>query len=138
MKGQAQPQVFDLTADELAKWIERQGDASWWSVDGDPLLTGIQSVPCSSSQLAEAVRLLGKALFISKDDSVLEQATDAVGPTTASDLDNFVKLEKTIGDNQEEYENRKLIFKWKDREYPDVWYLLEDKQSAKWATEYTA
>ena len=66
--------------------------------------TGIQSVPCSSSQLAEAVRLLGKALFISKDDSVLESATDAVGPTTASDLDNFVKLEKTIGDNQEEYE----------------------------------
>ena len=39
-EGPSSTAGFDLTADELAKWIERQGDASWWSVDGDPLLYG--------------------------------------------------------------------------------------------------
>lgn len=138
MKAQTQPQVYELPAGELAAWIERQGDTSWWTVDGDPLLTGMQSVPCPGSQLAKVIRALDKTLLVSKDDSELDHASDAPAATTASELDTFVKQEKTLGDNQEEYENRKIILKWKDPKHSDVWYLLEDRQSAKWAKEYTS
>lgn len=128
--------VYELPADELATWIEQAGDSSWWSVDGDPLLTGIQSVPCPGSQLAEAIRKVGKALLIAKDDIVLEGSAKPSKTAKLSDLDAFAKIEKNVGDNQKAYQNRKLILKWKDQKYPDIWYILEDKQSAEWAQQY--
>jgi hypothetical protein len=39
---------FRLPARELAAWIEQQGADTWWNVDGDSILTGRLSFPCTS------------------------------------------------------------------------------------------
>ncbi len=129
-------QVYQLVAAELATWIEQAGDGSWWSVDGDPLLTSIQSVPCPSAQLAESIRNVGKELLVATDDAALDGMISPSEAVKASDLDRLAAVEKSVGDNASEYSNRKLTLKWKDQKYPDAWYIVEDKQSAEWAKEY--
>ena len=44
MSIQSEPH-FEVPSAELATWIEKQGTAIWWNVDGDPLLTDRVAFP---------------------------------------------------------------------------------------------
>jgi hypothetical protein len=54
---------YTLPAATLADWIDSQPD-QWWSVDGDPLLTGKVDFPCPGDELAPALRKIGKDLLL--------------------------------------------------------------------------
>ena len=51
---------YQLPTDALATWIEEQGTATWWSVDGDPLLMERLDLPCPGDELASELRKIGK------------------------------------------------------------------------------
>jgi hypothetical protein len=55
---------YELPADELAAWLEAQGNDRWWSVDGDPLLTGRLDFPCPADELAAELRQIGQPLLV--------------------------------------------------------------------------
>src|SRR5438105_15767448 len=55
---------YKITSSELAVWLERQGIERWWSVDGDPLLTGRLSFPCPADELAEELRRINRTLLV--------------------------------------------------------------------------
>jgi hypothetical protein len=45
---------YTIASSELASWLEMQGTDRWWSVDGDPLLTGRLSLPCPAAPAGRA------------------------------------------------------------------------------------
>ncbi len=55
---------FEIRSDALADWIDRQGEDRWWTVDGDPLLTGRIAFPCPGDELAAELRRINRRLLI--------------------------------------------------------------------------
>ena len=55
---------YEVSAEELAKWVEIQEDDCYWSVDSDPLLSHSVSFPCPGDELATALRKIGKPLLV--------------------------------------------------------------------------
>lgn len=112
---------YTLTTAELAKWLDKQGDTCWWSVDGDPLLTGLVSFPSPSGELAEALRQLKTPLFL-QDKNDDAQATGQ--QITASDLD---RLAETDAEG-----NRSFLLAWNESSADDLgWLLVEDRETAQ-------
>ncbi len=54
-----------VRADNLAAWIEDQGDGTWWSVDGDPLLMSRLAFPSPPDELAGELRKIDRPLLVS-------------------------------------------------------------------------
>ena len=112
---------YRLATSELAKWLEQQSDKCWWSVDGDPLLTGLVSFPCPSSELAEAVRHIDIPLLL-QDKSDNPQA--AGRQITAGDLSRLA--------DTDEQGNRSFLFGWENALADDLgWLLVEDRETAE-------
>ena len=47
---------LDLDASELAHWLEEHASDRLWTVDGDPWITGMLSLPCSGAELAATLK----------------------------------------------------------------------------------
>jgi hypothetical protein len=128
---------YAIASTELANWLERQGTDRWWTVDGDPLLTGRLSLPCPADELAEELRRINRPLLI------LDQRKPPVGQgesITASDLDALVAR---LGDNIHTTEartawalNRLFCLCWQDR--GDEWLLVEDEETTERSREDAA
>jgi hypothetical protein len=111
---------FRIAADELAKWLAQQPKETWWTVDGDPLLTQRIDFPCPSEDLAETIRGLKKRLLVL--DSRLEPS--ARGETvSAMDLDRLAFTD--------EHDDRVFQLSWQDSEPDADWFLVEDKETGK-------
>lgn len=77
---------FEIAAADLAAWVEQQGADRWWSMDGDPFLTG--RIPFSSpgDELAEDLRRINRVLLVHD----LKERPDSRGQQIgASDLDGL-------------------------------------------------
>jgi hypothetical protein len=48
---------------ELARWLDAQPD-TWWTVDGDPLLTSEADFPCPAQELSLALRKHTEMLLV--------------------------------------------------------------------------
>jgi hypothetical protein len=108
---------YTISAAELAVWIESQGDLSWWSVDGDPLLTGRLDFPCPGDELAAALRRVGKALILFDPRGTASSTGESI------DANRLNELAPT-----DDSGNRVLQLCWE--EGPDVdWLLVEDSAS---------
>jgi hypothetical protein len=120
---------FELPSAELAKWLEQQPADRWWTVDGDPLLTGRLSFPCPGDELATELRKINKPLLV----SAKEEMTDAHGQLIqAEKLDDLVELAPyRLGDlsNLELKYYRWLSFCWKGSEID--WELVEDLETSE-------
>src|SRR5713226_505151 len=84
---------YTIASSELADWLEGQGTDRWWSVDGDPLLTGRLSFPCPADEVAGELRRIKRPLL------VLDRRKNPTGdgePIQARDLDG---LATRMGDN---------------------------------------
>jgi hypothetical protein len=121
---------YELPAAELAAWVEQQGPDRWWSVDGDPLLTGRLSFPCPAKTLAAHLRNVGRALLIQakKDD------TEAKGQVIGKDrldavVDRFANNIRPSGTGEMPSwsEDRILYLCWKGS--IDEWLLVEDSET---------
>lgn len=111
---------YRISASELASWLERQDEGSWWSVDGDPLLMGEVDLPCPAAKLADVIRAVGMDLLILAGG-------DAKGGTVSSaDLDR-IALTEDDG-------NRVFAMRWVNSSTD--WVLVEDRDAARVGLAY--
>ena len=111
---------YEISAAELGKWVKRQGEDGLWSVDGDPLLMGLVSFPCTSGELAQKIKAQKGTLL------VLDTRTppEAQGQTIKA-----AALEKLAFEDNSNY--REFIFAWKDSIRDELgWSLIENRKLA--------
>jgi hypothetical protein len=116
-----------LKSTELAQWLEGQPDR-WWTVDGDPLLTGRISFPCPGDELAAELRKINKPLLVSAKESMTQMPEEI----TADNLDDFVeKAPYKLGDVTEPEVKyyRWLPLCWRGSEID--WELVEDLEGSE-------
>lgn len=105
-----------VRAGELAAWLEAQDEESWWTVDGDPLLTGRVAFPCPAATLAETLRRLKREMLLAVSKRVPLHQVRTV------DREELGSLVEHDPDG-----NRVLQLSWE--EGPDfVWLLIEDRE----------
>jgi hypothetical protein len=110
---------YRIGAPELAKWIENQGDESWWSVDGDPLLTQRLDFPCPGADIATELRRLGNPLLLFDARREPTATGESISPDQVSDV--------AFTDHDG---NRVLQLCW--AQGPDVdWLLVEDTETSE-------
>jgi hypothetical protein len=123
---------YELPADELAAWLEAQGNDRWWSVDGDPLLTGQLDFPCPADELAAELRQIGLPLLV----QARKEDTGAKGQRI--DRDKLDAIVGKITDNLHLIRegqlpawssDRLLYLCWKGS--TNDWLLCEDSEAAK-------
>ena len=59
-----------VQAEHLASWIEDQGEETWWSVDGDPVLNSRVRFPCPPERLTKELRKINRPLLVSDPNGV--------------------------------------------------------------------
>jgi hypothetical protein len=102
---------FLVRADDLAAWVEAQGEDVWWTADGDPWLMSRLSFPAPPDELAAALRQNGRSLLVADPQ---KSATDQ--ELTAGEIDRATE--------SDEWGERSLYLRW---EGSDVdWLLIED------------
>jgi hypothetical protein len=123
---------YGVEAEELAAWLEGQGSDRWWSVDGDPLLTGRLDFPCPADELAAELRRIGQPLLVQakKDDAdakgqkINKGKLDAVAGKFA---DNLSLIRE--GPPPPWSGDRLLYLCWKGS--TNDWLLTEDSDTAR-------
>lgn len=121
---------FTITAADLATWIEQQGADRWWTVDGDPLLTGRIFVPAPGDEVAEDLRKINRVLLVRDKHERPDSWGQRIGP---SDLDGLVER---LGDGVPPrpdwplcFDNRILHFCWEGEDID--WDLNEDLETTE-------
>jgi hypothetical protein len=121
---------YKIASSELAAWLEGQGTDRWWSVDGDPLLTGRLSFPCPADELAAELWRINRALLV---QDRREPPLGRGEPIFAHDLDGLVTR---LGDNVQTNgtapswaKDRLFALCWEDR--GDEWLLVEDEETTE-------
>lgn len=124
---------FEVDPKLLADWLVLQDEDRWWSVDGDPFLSGHIAMPCTAEELAALLRRVDVPLLI---HDPRERDTSKGQPlTTLAELD---ALCRRLGDDERLpegadrpiwFDNRFLAFCWKNR--GGAWLLIEDLESTE-------
>ena len=118
------PQV-EIASGEVADWLLTQGDECWWTVDGDPELTGRLMLPCPGDELADEFRRIDRPLLV----------LDPRGPTSAESSRAFDSLAVPDGldedGNRLGYPGRVFVLRWKRESEGRDWLLIEDVDSAE-------
>lgn len=114
---------YEIHSAEFAKWLDEETLESWWNVDGDPLLTGRLSMPCTTDELTAELRNLNRPLLI----LALFQPEAHGQVIDSSRVGTLAKFAGGRGPRGED----DLYFDlcWKDAAQP--WLLIEDLTSAK-------
>ena len=121
---------YTIRSSELAAWLESQGTDRWWTIDGDPLLTGRLSFPCPADELAAELRRINRALLVQDRRKTPSGRGEQI---VARDLDGLVTR---LGDNLQTNgpkpawaNDRMLSLCWEDR--GDEWLLVEDEETTE-------
>ncbi len=129
MSIQSEPH-FEVPAAELAVWIEKQGTAVWWNVDGDPLLTDLVAFPCPGDEFAEAIRRVNRPLLIQDPKKRQDAKGQVIGvaelDSVADRLGNNVQYK---GEKPLWADDRIFYCCWKDS--VNEWLLTEDRETSK-------
>jgi hypothetical protein len=122
---------YEISSPELAAWLDRQGDA-WWSVDGDPLLTGLLAFPSPGDELAAVLRRLDRPLLVQ------DRRAEPKGKGERIDSTKLDELATTFANNVHLMnggakpawaDDRLFFFSWKGS--PREWMLVEDSETAE-------
>jgi hypothetical protein len=121
---------YRIASSELATWLEQQGVDHWWSVDGDPLLTGRLSLPCPADELAAELRRINRPLLV---QDRTENPSGHGQQINGRDLDTLVTR---LGDNLAKKgtppawaSDRLLCLCWANG--GDDWLLIEDTETTE-------
>src|SRR5579863_691189 len=101
---------------ELARWLDGQPE-TWWTVDGDPLLTSEVDLPCPAQELSAALRRHDKNLL------VLSPGSRHHG--------EMIKQEEldALSQKDRRRNERTFLMRWEDEDQP--WLLSEDVASSE-------
>jgi hypothetical protein len=121
---------YEVSAADLATWLEQHGPESWWNVDGDPLLTGRISFPCPTDGLAAELRSINRALLIQArkgDSNAHGQVVDAavINNLVSRFAENIHSTEKLPAWTNDRF----FYLCWKGA--PREWMLEEDTVTAQ-------
>ncbi len=108
----------ELPPAALAAWLRSQ-PATWWSVDGDPLLMERLNLPCPAEDLAGAIEASAKPLVLHVFGGV-----DMAGPD--QDL-----LTRVAAAGEDTAGNRSMTLAWSGSD--SSWLLIEDQDAAELA-----
>jgi len=118
---------YRIPAAEFAAWIDAQGDYIWWTVDGDPVLTGRLPFPCPGDELAAELRFINRPLL------VLDKSynTEAKGQEiTKERLDDLVgRLGEDAHVSGPQANDRIFFLRWEGSEKD--WLLIEDEETSE-------
>jgi hypothetical protein len=123
---------YQIASSELADWLESQGPDIWWSVDGDPILTGRMSLPAPADELAAELRRINRLLLVLDPSKSPASRGQEI---TAQELD---KLATRPGDEipmpgpgprPAWMDDREFYMAWADR--GDEWMLVEDRETTE-------
>jgi hypothetical protein len=121
---------YEVPAAELAAWIEQQGADCWWSVDGDPLITGLLSIPAPGDELAPLIRRIGRPLLVQDPRPNPAGKGETIG---RAQLDGLVRHwgdnARSTGPRPSWMDARILCLCWKGS--GDEWLLIEDVQTTE-------
>jgi hypothetical protein len=128
---------YTIASSELASWLEIQGTDRWWSVDGDPLLTGRLSLPCPADELANELRRINRMLLVQ------DRRKNPAGRGERIGVQELDGLATRLGDNiptngtKPAWANDRVFFLcWADR--GDEWMLVEDEETTESSREDAA
>ncbi len=130
--------AHSISANDLATWIEQLGIERWWTVDGDPLLSGRMILPCPGDELAEEIRKVNLPLVVFEDTNEAPLAT----PIDATNLSQLAHPAWQVGSFAEKFAAgeawaRMLVLAWQ-RSPDKEWLLVEDADSTEWAAGLVA
>jgi hypothetical protein len=121
---------YKIASSELATWLEAQGTDRWWSVDGDPLLTGRLSFPCPADELTAELRRINRTLLVQ------DRRNEPAGRGELIVWRDLDKLATRLGENARAngtpapWTNDRLFFLcWEDR--GEEWLLIEDQETTE-------
>jgi len=106
---------FRLQPQVLANWLDRQDSLSWWSVDGDPILTERLHFPCPGDELAAELRKILRPLL------VLAPGNEQIPPQRELEERELDQLSKV-----DDLRDRALQLCWEDADPEIDWVLSED------------
>ena len=111
-----------ITSRRLADWLNQYMPQRWWLVDGDPLLTGQLSFPCSSEELAaELERINGLLRIVDLRDR---------SPILAELIEDIQDLDKfgipSIDDQEQVFQLR-----WLEPVPGPYWFLVDDTKAVE-------
>jgi hypothetical protein len=121
---------YCISSSELAAWLESQGTDRWWTVDGDPLLTGRVSFPCPADELAAELRRINRTLLVQdrrkppsgRGEQIVARDLDALATRLGDNL-------RTNGPPRPWASNRVFFLCWEYR--ADEWLLEEDVETTE-------
>jgi hypothetical protein len=96
----------------------------WWSVDGDPLLTGRRSFPCTGEELADQLERIDRPLLV----AAVGQDPGG-GEIRAEQLDNLAMRWDETPHKGEKDQDRLFLLSWQDKD--DDWMLIEDLRTTR-------
>ena len=121
---------YRIASSELAAWLEAQGTDRWWTVDGDPLLTGRLSLPCPADELADELRRINRTLLVrdrrkppaGRGEQIVARDLDGLAARLGENL-------QTNGTPPPWASDRLFFLCWEERE--DEWLLVEDEETTE-------
>ena len=124
-------QYFTLPARELAAWIEQQGGDTWWTVDGDPVLSSRLSFPCPGDELAEELRKLDRDLLVQDTRKRPDANGQNVDRTALDGLVDHLGQHASVptGTRFPWAKDRLLSLCWRDS--TEEWLLVEDRETTE-------
>lgn len=128
IRGEA---YYQLPAGELAAWIERQGADTWWTVDGDPILTGRLSFPCPGDELSDELRRINRTLLVRDTQERSEAAGQAVDRNALDAMVDRLGKHASVGAGPQPAwtSDRFLHLCWEGSD--QEWLLVEDRETTE-------
>jgi hypothetical protein len=123
---------YEVSALQLAAWLDDQGKECWWNVDGDPLLTGRMTFPCQAAALARELRMINRPLLIQAKQDDSGAKGQIIGKEKLTELvSHFYESVRVteIGEMPHWGNDRLLYLCWKGS-FQD-WLLEEDSETTK-------
>lgn len=127
---------YQIASSELAAWLEGQGTDLWWSVDGDPLLTGRMSFPCPADELAAELRRINRTLLLQDRRQPPAGRGEQI---VAGDVNALAtRLEESVPTNATPpwATDRLFVLCWEGHD--DEWLLVEDGETTERSREDAA
>ena len=110
---------YRLRAATLANWLHNQPAISWWSVDGDPVLTERMSFPCPADDLSEQIRRANGTLLLRASKPLPNKANGA--EIESADLDALAFVDRSS--------DRVFELCWENANPETDWLLAEDREA---------
>lgn len=113
---------YTIGANDFAAWLDRTPQ-TWWTVDGDYLLTSRVDFPCPGEELSREIRAIDRSLQIFDPRSVTQEKGSSI------EIDEIDKLADTKNNSRA----KTFLMSWEGDD--TQWLLSEDTEASEALSE---